>query len=157
MDGREQRRARLARRLEQVLGREEAETLMAQLPPYDWPDLATKQDLAELRGDMEQLRTDFKGEIEQLRTELKGDMAQLRGELKGDVVQLRGEMEQLRGEMGQLRGDMEQLRTELKGDMAQLRGEMGLEMAKHVRTHIIATVTAVAATGSLAFTAAGLM
>ena len=114
VDGREQRRARLARRLEQVLGREEAETLMAQLPPYDWPDLATKQDLAELRGDMEQLRTDFKGEIEQLR-------------------------------------------TELKGDMAQLRGEMSLEMAKHVRTHIIATVTAVAATGSLAFTAAGLM
>jgi hypothetical protein len=110
VDGREQRRARLARRLEQVLGREEAETLMAQLPPYDWPDLATKQDLAELRGDMEQLRT-----------ELTGDMAQLRGE------------------------------------MGELRGEMRLEMAKHVRTHIIATVTAVAATGSLAFTAAGLM
>jgi hypothetical protein len=83
---------------------------MAQLPPYDWPDLATKQDLAELRGDMEQLRT-----------ELTGDMAQLRGE------------------------------------MGELRGEMRLEMAKHVRTHIIATVTAVAATGSLAFTAAGLM
>ena len=135
MDGREQRRARLARRLEQVLGREEAETLMAQLPPYDWPDLATKQDLAELRGDMEQLRTDFKGEIEQLRTELKGDMAQLGGE-----------MEQLRGQIGQL-----------GGEMGQLRGEMSLEMAKHVRTHIIATVTAVAATGSLAFTAAGLM
>ena len=143
MDGREQRRARLARRLEQVLGREEAETLMAQLPPYDWPDLATKQDLAELRGDMEQLRTELKGEIEQLRTELKGDMAQLRGELTGDMEQLRTEF----------KGDMAQLR----GEMGELRGEMGLEMAKHVRTHIIATVTAVAATGSLAFTAAGLM
>jgi hypothetical protein len=103
VDGREQWRARLARRLEQVLGREEAETLMAQLPPYDWPDLATKQDIAELRGDMEQLR------------------------------------------------------GELKGDMKQLRGEMDSKMANHVRTHIIATVTAVAATGSLAFTAAGLM
>jgi len=138
VDGREQWRARLARRLEQVLGREEAETLMAQLPPYDWPDLAIKQDLAELRGDMEQLRTELKGEIEQLRTELKGDMAQLRGE----IGELRGETGELRGEMGELRGEM---------------GEMRLEMAKHVRTHIIATVTAVAATGSLAFTAAGLM
>jgi hypothetical protein len=121
MDDKEQRRHRLARRLAEVLGEEEAETLMAQLPPYDWPQVATKQDLAEL-GD-----------------ELRSEMDALRTELRGEMGELRGEMGQLRGEMGQLRGALE------------------LQMAHNVRVHLIAAVTAVAATGSLSFAAASVI
>lgn len=77
---------------------------MAQLPPYEWPQVATKQDLADLRAE--------------------------------------------------LRGDMDALRTELRGEMSELRGDLRGEMAGHVRTHIIATVAAVAASGSLSFAAA---
>lgn len=113
MDGEEQRRHRLARRLAEVLGEEEAETLMSQLPPYDWPQVATKQDLDALRDEMGRLRTELRGEI---------------SELRGHV----------QGEIGQVRGEIGQLRTEMAGQL---------------RTFLIVTVTAVAATGSLAFAA----
>jgi hypothetical protein len=39
---------RLYRKLEEILGTEEAGTLMAQLPPTGYTDLATKNDLAAL-------------------------------------------------------------------------------------------------------------
>ena len=63
----EESRHELYRRLEEVLGHEQAATLMEHLPPVGWADVATKRDLdalgAELRGEMGQLR----GEIHELR------------------------------------------------------------------------------------------
>jgi uncharacterized protein involved in exopolysaccharide biosynthesis len=68
-------------------------------------DVATKQDLQqlrqELREEISQLRQEMRGEItatkqdiQQLRQELKGEMAQLRQEMKEEIAQLR---EELRG------------------------------------------------------------
>jgi hypothetical protein len=48
----ERARHELHRRLEEVLGANEAATLMAHLPPVGWADVATKQDLAQLRDYM---------------------------------------------------------------------------------------------------------
>ena len=70
--------------LEAGLGSRGAALLMAHLPPVGWEDLATRQDLALVRGEMAELRS-----------ELKGDMA----ELRGDMAELRGEMTNLRGEL----------------------------------------------------------
>jgi hypothetical protein len=44
----ERARHELHRKLEEVLGAEEAATLMAHLPPVGWADVATKHDLAQL-------------------------------------------------------------------------------------------------------------
>jgi hypothetical protein len=45
----EENRHRLFQRLDQVLGPEEATTLMEHLPPVGWADVATKRDLDVLR------------------------------------------------------------------------------------------------------------
>lgn len=58
-------------KLEQVLGPEEATTLMEHLPPVGWADVATKHDL-------DQLRVATKHELQSVKHEL---MACLRGEL----------------------------------------------------------------------------
>jgi len=44
----ERARHELHRKLEEVLGSEEAATLMSHLPPVGWADVATKHDLAQL-------------------------------------------------------------------------------------------------------------
>ncbi|MFP4311543.1 MAG: hypothetical protein ACLFS9_06115, partial [Nitriliruptoraceae bacterium] len=64
----EQDRHRLLQRLREVLGDEEAATLMENLPPLPWSELATKSDLAELatKTDLENLAT--KIDLENLAT-----------------------------------------------------------------------------------------
>ena len=48
----EHARHRFYNRAVEVFGEEEATILMAHLPPGGWPNLATKQDLLQLRQDM---------------------------------------------------------------------------------------------------------
>jgi hypothetical protein len=88
----DQTRLRLHRRLEEVLGADEANTLMAQLPPVGWRDVATKQDLEVLGA---RLSTELRGELGQLR----GELGELRGELRGELGDLRVGLFELRGEM----------------------------------------------------------
>jgi predicted nucleic acid-binding Zn-ribbon protein len=95
-------------------------------------DVATKQDL-------QQLRQELKGEIAQLRQEMKEEIAQLREELRGDITATKQDFQQLRRELReeilQLREEMTQVRQELKGEIAQLREEIGL-LRQHVDSEI---------------------
>lgn len=56
----DQTRMKLHRKLEAVLGAEEANTLMAHLPPVTWHDVATKDDLRALES---VLRSDLRAEF----------------------------------------------------------------------------------------------
>jgi flagellar biosynthesis GTPase FlhF len=77
-------------------------------------DVATKQDL------------------QQLRQELKVEMAQLRQEMKEEIAQLR---EELRGDITATKQDFQQLRRELREEISQLREEIGI-LRQHVDSEI---------------------
>ena len=61
----EDARHRLYRRLEEVLGNEEATTLMEQLGHVSWTELATKRDLDLLRLDLDRVAVASKRDIDQ--------------------------------------------------------------------------------------------
>ena len=121
----EETRHTLYRRLEEVLGHEEATTLMELVPPVGWADVATKQDLDHLAEVIRlELRAGLAGgrtEMGELRTELRTEMGELRTELRTEMGELRTEMGELRTE---LRTEMGELRTELRTEMGELRTEM---------------------------------
>ncbi len=70
-------------------------------------NLSTKQDLAELKGDLERQMAELKGDLERQMAELKGDLERQMAELKGDLER----------QMAELKGDLEQQMTELKNDL----------------------------------------
>lgn len=83
----ERARYELHLKLEEVLGADEAATLMSHLPPVGWADVATKHDLAQLeervnmRFDMVDRRFDameerFEGKLAQLEGRIYERMAQ---------------------------------------------------------------------------------
>lgn len=58
----ERSRHDLYHRLEQVLGTDEADTMMELLPPVGWADVATKQDLDNLGQDLDNLGNRLRAE-----------------------------------------------------------------------------------------------
>ena len=101
-------RLNLLRRLEAVLGQEEAEALMAHLPPVTWQEVVTKTDL---RVEVNSMSSMMRGELTEVRAELRTSMADLRTEMADLRTDLRTEMADLRTEMADLRTEIAQAIT----------------------------------------------
>jgi hypothetical protein len=75
----EQDRHDLHTKLEVVLGRKDATTLMAHLPPVGWADVATKYDLAQLEERLEMrfasAHSELAAQIASLGSDLRREMA----------------------------------------------------------------------------------
>ena len=114
----EHQRYQLHQALENQLGPENAATLMAHLPPVGWADVATKHDLNVLRSDLhaleERLELRINAEIAGVRTELADTRTQLGTEIAGLRTEMRTGTAGLRTEMAELGG---RLRTELQRDL----------------------------------------
>ena len=118
-------RLELHRRLDSVLGAEEASTLMSHLPPVTWDQVATKEDLRALEAN---LRAEISVSASGLRTE----MADLRTEVRTELAGVRTEMAYLRTD----------LRTEISDAITrQTRWMLGFALAL---TSIMITVTRLA-------------
>ena len=90
-------------------------------------NLATKDDVEHLRGDVEKLEVSLRGDVEKLETSLRGDMEKLEASLRGDMekleASLRGDMEKLEVSLREDMGKMA-LRTDLEKTEAKMMGEM---------------------------------
>lgn len=111
MPASEQKRLALRNRLIEVLGREEAEVLMESLPPFDWHQLATKDDI---KGTHEAI--DALGE--NLRTEMDAGFANIRTEMDGRFAKVDAGF------------------TKVDAEFTKLRGDMALQFAKQTRTMV---------------------
>ncbi|NLD77826.1 MAG: hypothetical protein GX643_14295 [Acidimicrobiales bacterium] len=110
----EETRHHLFKRLEEVLGPEEAATMMEHLPPVGWADVATKRDLDHIAERFE-LR---------LTVELATVRSELRGEFTAGMTGLRGEMVQLRDDLrSEVKSDMNAMETRLTAQFEALRTE----------------------------------
>lgn len=104
--------------------------------------LATKQDLTQLRHDMqgdiagvnrtiESVRLELKNDITQMRSEFKEHVAQVRSELKEDIAQVRSELKESEARLrAELRESNAKLRAEFKEDQARLRAEFKEDQAR---------------------------
>ena len=97
----EQNKRRLHARLCEVIGTEEADILMEQLPPITWTEFATKRDLDELRiatkHDIGELRIATKHDIEfsaiATRTELEQVITKTRTDLEKSIMEVKHSVE----------------------------------------------------------------
>ena len=139
-------RLQLYEELVKKFGDEPAMTLMESLPPVDWHELATKDDLAALeervnaRFEVVDARIDtglggVRGEVAALRVELGARIDTGLAGVRGEVAELRGEMSAMnaRFEVVDARFDAVEVRPGFDKGLADLRGEMNLGMARLTR------------------------
>ena len=74
-------------------------------------NLATKDDVEHLRGDVEKLEVSLRGDIDHVR----GDVAHLRGDMEKLETSLRGDLEKMA-----LRTDLEKTEAKMMGEMSKL-------------------------------------
>jgi predicted nucleic acid-binding Zn-ribbon protein len=91
-------------------------------------DVATKQDLQQLRQELKGEMAQLRQEIYHLRQHVDDEIAQLRQHVDGEISKLRGEIAQLRqhvdSEMSQLRQEIAQMRQHVDSEISQLRRDM---------------------------------
>ena len=125
----EQNKRRLHARLCEVIGTEEADILMEQLPPFTWTEFATKRDLDELRiatkHDIEfsaiATRTDLEQVITKTRNDLENLIFQTRTDLEQALTQTRTDLEK---SIMEVKHSVETTKLELTGSILELTATM---------------------------------
>ena len=114
----EQNKRRLHARLCEVIGTEEADILMEQLPPITWTEFATKRDLDELRI---ATKHDIEFSAIATRTELEQVITKTRTDLEQALTRTRTDLEQL---IFQTRTDLEKSIMEVKHSVETTKFEL---------------------------------
>jgi len=110
---------------------EQAEALAEALSEASQGDLASKADLAPVRSEIGDLKTELKTEIADVRSDLKTAVAEVRTVLKAEIAELRTELkDEIAGSRAEVKTEIAGLRTELKNEIAELRTELKAEIAQ---------------------------
>ncbi len=152
-------RAALYNRLVDSMGEEAADTLMDQLPPGGWDQMATKDDLAGLEQRLlasnAELRAEMRESNAALRAELRESNAELRAELRESNAELRAEMRESNAE---LKSSYAELKAAMQEGFAEAAKERAEIIRSQARQLYVVVTTIVAATVSIwiaLFTSAG--
>ena len=144
-------RLNLHRKLEAVLGTDDADTLMSHLPPVTWNEVATTGDLrsqtAVLRSEMQAMGAELRGEMEAMGAELRGEMEAMGAELRGEMQAMGAE----------LRGEMQTMGTGLRGEMQVMGADLRTEFVDGTNRQIKWLVGFAAVWSSLLVTLVGLI
>jgi hypothetical protein len=114
----EQNKRRLHARLCEVIGTEEADILMEQLPPITWTEFATKRDLDELRI---ATKHDIEFSAIATRTELEQVITKTRNDLENLIFQTRTDLEK---SIMEVKHSVETTKLELTGSILELTATM---------------------------------
>lgn len=83
----ESQRLDLYERLKQSsLGEERAHIVMNAIPTIDWTDLVTHQDLALVRAEIAELRTELRAEMAELRADFRVELGAMENRLQRSMV-----------------------------------------------------------------------
>jgi len=133
----EQNKRRLHARLCEVIGTEEADILMEQLPPFTWTDFVTKRDLDELRM---ATKHDIEFSAIATRTDLEQVITKTRNDLENLIFQTRTDLEQA---LTQTRTDLEKSIMEVKHSVETTKLELTATMERGFRNQSWKMFTAI--------------
>ncbi|MCY4163542.1 MAG: hypothetical protein OXE93_04920 [bacterium] len=105
----DRRRLALMLRLNEVLGEEEASTIMESLPPTIWQNIATKDDLNDLA---DRLCAQFDSKFAKVDAEfakVDGEFAKVNAKVDGGFAKVDAEFALIRGEMEKNKGEIMQM------------------------------------------------
>jgi hypothetical protein len=141
----EKTRLRIRQYLIELMDEGAADAMMESMPPIPWTDLATKEDLADLRGDMTRLETGLRRDMAGLETNLRTEITALESNLRTEIGALESN---LRTEIGALESNLRteftalaiNVHTEISGlesgfghEMVGLEGRLSKQIAESTR------------------------
>jgi hypothetical protein len=169
----ERARHQLYDRLVEVLGEEDAATLMQHVPPVPWTDVATAQDVGRLEAattdEFARVRQEMADEFTRVRQEMADEFTRVRQEMADEFTRVRQEMAH---ESARVRQEMAHefalVRREMSHGDTLLRQEIALSEQRTVatlradlnaqtRTFVLTSIGTMVSTASLAFGAARLV
>ena len=119
----ERQRLDLHHRLDEALGPDHAATLMDSLSPIPWTELATKEDLADLRAELD-LRFD-RVDLRFEQIDLRFDQIDARfDQIDARFERIDARFDQVDGRLTLIDGRFEQIDGRFEVEMALLRGEL---------------------------------
>ena len=132
-----QQRVSMYSTLVEVMGQEDAETLMEHLPTFDWDQVATKDDLraSELRILAELAKTNAalvktNGELADSRVSFREALAETSAELADSRVSFREALAETNGELADAKVSFREALAKTNATGVELRGEMQLGFAR---------------------------
>jgi len=74
-----------------------------------------RNDIKDIRKDMEKLRDDMKADSQQLRTDVQSDMQQLRSDIQGDLRRIESKVDSLDGRLRAVESEQSRIAGLLEG------------------------------------------